>query len=149
MKHLINIGLAFFIFSMANCQSSQEFEKVPDSKIDQKKLEFATRLADRIISAQKAGVFYKLSEDEAETKMISALTETVQQQAYEQVKSAFGDYQSLAFDHLMKPTDGTPYEIYRFKGQFEFSNTEVEIRVVLGSEGKLAGFFIKPWKKSL
>ena len=48
----------------------------------------------------------------------------------------------------MISTQGPHYEIYRFKGNFDL-NADVEIRTVLDAEGKLAGFFVKPWKDSL
>ena len=98
--------------------------------------------------SQKDGGFYALSEEEATEKMLPGLDESLQKKSYQQIKSAFGDYQDLSFNHMMKPIDGTLYEIYRFKGNFK-SGVEVEIRTVLDAHGKLAGFFVKPWKENL
>jgi len=135
--------------SFANCRSNPGFKKVPDNKIDRQKLAKATALAQKLMDSMKAGNFYQLTSDEAETRMINAFTEDIQKSSYETVKGMFGEYQSLSFDQLMKPTDGTLYEIYRFRGKFASKDAKVEIRVVLNSEGKLAGFFIKPWKEEL
>jgi hypothetical protein len=48
----------------------------------------------------------------------------------------------------MKPTDGTLFEIYRFRGKFN-PGAEVEVRTVLDADGKLAGFFVKPWHDAM
>ncbi len=61
----------------------------------------------------------------------------------------FGDYQDLKFESLkIYPKNGESFDIYRFKGAFE-KNKEVEVRAVLNKQGKLSGFFIKPWNDNL
>jgi hypothetical protein len=146
MKILTHLAVALLLSCSAGCQS--KFVKVGDSDINKARLVFATDLSKKILSAQKGGGFYNLSEVEASPEMKSALNESLQKKSYQQIKSAFGDYQDLTFDHLMKPTDGTLFEIYRFRGKFN-PGADVEVRTVLDADGKLAGFFVKPWHDAM
>ncbi|GAA4233650.1 hypothetical protein GCM10022291_11180 [Postechiella marina] len=98
--------------------------------------------------AQKVGGSYKLSSTEALPVMVKSLSENVQKQSYAKIKALFGDYKGLEFHSIKEIVKGETYEIYRFKGDFEF-NSETEVRVVLNKEGKLSGFFVKPWNNSL
>jgi len=149
MKYLLITGITFFIFFAAIGQAQPKFEKVAKANIDQGRLEFAITLADKILSAQKNGGFYEFSAEEADPRVIAGLPEDAQKQAYHQVTALFGEYKGIVFDHLMKSSQGPLYEIYRFKGKFEKEEAEVEVRLVLDADGKLAGYFIKPWKENL
>jgi hypothetical protein len=39
--------------------------------------------------------------------------------------------------------------LYRFKGTFSKGGSPAEVRVVYDTDGKLSGFWIKPWKDVL
>jgi hypothetical protein len=80
--------------------------------------------------------------------MIEGLSESVQKESYGTIKNLFGDYEDLNFESLMESTDENKYKVYRFKGNFETSS-DVEVRTILNKEGKLAGFYIKPWNEKL
>jgi hypothetical protein len=130
-------------------QDTPLYERVPAGDINPQRLAFVTSLSDRILIAQQGGGYYQLTDREADVAMRSGLTESVQRQAYEQISSAFGEYRGLAFEEMLVPTEGTAYEIYRFRGQFGASGSGIEVRSVLNPEGKLAGFYFKPWKNKL
>ena len=144
-----SLFLCLFTFCFLSCQAQQEFEKVNDSEIDKNKLEFATSITNKILLAQKDGGHYALSNNEAIEAMVTGLDEKLQKDTYTQIKSLFGDYQGLEFDHLMRSVGEPSYDIYRFKGIFEKPESEIEVRAVLDGENKLAGFFIKPWQEEL
>lgn len=148
MKKIISLMLFLLISISSSCQTNSNFKKVEKSDSNKMKIEFAKELSDKILVAQKNGGFYKLTYKEAGYKMINGLNESLQKKSYEQIKNLFGDYKNLEFKSLMQSIKGRKYEIYRFIGEFE-SNSNVEIRTVLNEEGKLAGFFIKPWKDKL
>ena len=148
MKYLTQILMLSVIPLIAFCQTNPNYERIDEKDIDSKKLEFATDLSNNILSAQKIGSFYTLSDKEATSEMRTGLNELVQKQSYVQIKSLFGEYENLSFDHLMTSGEGTKYEIYRFRGKFNL-NKEVEVRVVLDESGKLAGFFVKPWNDQI
>ncbi len=144
MKYLHFFLITLSLLAIVSCESKVRFDKANDTDIDPAKLSRVTELSKRILSAQRNGGYYPLTAEEATPDMIKGLTEEVQKSAYQKVSSAFGDYQDIEFDHMMKPTDGQLFELYRYRGQFA-PGAEVEVRAVVDAKGKLAGFFIKPW----
>jgi hypothetical protein len=76
MKILTHLAVALLLSFSAGCQS--KFVKVGDSDINKARLVFATDLSKKILSAQKGGGFYNLSEAEASPEMKSALNESLQ-----------------------------------------------------------------------
>lgn len=147
MKKLILFLLVTPIFGIS--QADQAFERIPEAEINPARLGFVSSLTDRILLAQQGGGYYRLSGQEADVAMQTGLSEAVQKQAYAQLKRSFGEYQGLVFDEMLISREGTAYEIYRFRGQFGANGSGVEIRAVLNPEGKLAGFYYKPWKDRL
>lgn len=147
MKRLLFLLLAFPVLGLG--QTETPYERIPDAEINPQRLAFVTGLTDRILLAQQGGGYYRLSEQEADVAMQNGLTEAIQKQAYAQLKNTFGEYRGLVFDEMLMPNEGTSYEIYRFRGQFGANGSGVEIRAVLNPEGKLAGFYYKPWKNRL
>ncbi len=145
MKIWPALFVLILISGMVRCQSDPKFTKVENSDVDKERLAIATDISRKILSAQKNGGYYALSEAEATSKMKSGLDESLQKRSYEQIKGAFGDFNDLTFEQMMKPVDGTLFEVYRFRGEFG-PGAKVEVRTILNAEGKLTGFFVKPWK---
>ena len=148
MNKSICLLLISFSLTLTNCHSQTHYIKADTSNIDKEELSFAKSLSNKILTEQKNGGYYVLSNEEATAKMTEGLNESLQKKSYQQIKSMFGDYKDLKFESLMIGTKGNKYSIYRFKGNFD-SNSDVEIRAVLDQQKKLAGFFIKPWKENL
>ena len=148
MKKTVHSIILLLVFTVVNCQSKSNYVEVSKSELDQEKIEFAKSLSDKILTAQKDGKFYSLSENEATLQMVEGLDESRQKDSHKKIKAIFGNYESLTFESAMKNVNGNKLLIYRFKGYFD-SNIDVEVRTVLNFEGKLAGFFIKPWKEEL
>ncbi len=149
MKRIWLCCVLVLAFATANCQSTPNFDKVAEADLNPQRLKSITHLSDAIMTAQRAGGFYPLSRDEAIDQMITGLNETVQKQAYSQLHAQLGEYQSLEFDHMMRTAEEPVYEIYRFRGRFDGTDSEVEIRAVTDAGGKLAGFYVRPWKDKL
>ncbi len=139
------LSVVILALLLSSCRQESKFVWVDDSEIDPEKLAFVTELSKKMLDAQKAGGHYPLSKEEATPKMAEALDEQLQKKSYEQIRSAFGDYRNLEFHHMEKPKDGSLYEIYRFKGSFD-PKANVEVRATLDANGKLAGFFVRPWR---
>ena len=59
----------------------------------------------------------------------------------------FGDFKSIAYVETQR-TLPAKFVIYRFKGTFSKSD-QTEVRMVYNLEGKIDGFWIKPWRDSL
>ncbi len=130
---------------IAGCQFQQKFEKVDAAAVDQAKLEHATTLTQNLLLEQRKGGYYELIPEEATSAMISGLNERRQKKSYAEIRKMFGDYKSISFDHMMHSTTGVYLEIYRFKGDFDLSDAEIEVRAVFDADQKLAGFFVRPW----
>jgi hypothetical protein len=109
----------------------------------------ATSLAEKLLLGQKTGNIYLLSEEEAIPEMSKGLTEGVQKSSYENIQSMFGDYESMQFAEAWEMEADQLYTVYRFRGTFDGTVEKPEIRVVLDKEGKLAGFWIRPWEDDL
>lgn len=148
MKKVIYLLLISFNLVLSSCQSQTDYIKVSESEIDQEELNFAKDLSHKILTEQKKGGYYNLTENEATSKMAEGLNESLQKASYKKIKALFGDYKDLKFESLMIGTKGNKFKIYRFKGVFD-SGSDVEVRAVLNNKRKLAGFFIKPWKETL
>ena len=146
----LNSILIFTIFlGISACISQNDFARVAESELDTQKIAYASQLADRMLNAQKEGRYYALRENEATRQMIDGLNEKAQKKSYMSLKAIFGDYKDLEFDHMMKSKSGSYLGVYRFKGSFEHQKADVEIRVVLDDQDKLAGFFVRPWREGL
>jgi len=144
MKTLLFFGfftlLSFGVYS-------QDFKKLDAKNVDAKQLEFFKKFADDYFSKQVSGSSYTFNTNEATDEMIKMLTAEKQKAVYDQLKSAFGEFKSLEYSQTWTENNAHMV-IYRFKGMFDDKNI-LEIRVVLNYQGKIAGFFVKPWAEEL
>lgn len=134
------------VLSIIACQSSPKFEKITNP--NPTSVSSVTVLTNSILDSLKAGSYYPFNDLEATLLMIEKLDEQKQKSTYEQISGKYGDFVAMTFHEVVKPTDGTLLEIYRFKGTFT-NGAVKEIRSVLDGNDKLAGFFIKPWSEEL
>jgi hypothetical protein len=144
MKTVLLLGICI-LFSINGY--SQEFKKLDKAKVNQKQMELAKKFSDDYFAKQVAGSYYSLTDKEATAEMIKDLTAYKQKEVYDQLKSGFGDFKSLKYAQTWFDAN-THLVIYRFKGTFGNSNL-LEIRVVMNYQGKIAGFFVKPWTEKL
>ena len=125
------------------------YQELDEGQIVQTELRQAISLAEKLLLGQKSGEIYILSEEEAIPEVAKGLTEGVQVSSYENISSMFGDYESMQFAEALTMKTDQSYTLYRFKGTFSETSEKPEIRVVLNKEGKLAGFWIRPWQDDL
>lgn len=90
-----------------------------------------------------------LSETEAIPQVAKGFTREMQISAYETIRPVFGDYKSMEFEEAWKMEADQLYTIYRFRGRFDGTAERPEIRIVMNKEGKLAGFWVRPWEDGL
>ena len=141
------VGVSIVLTALlAGCGS--DFRKLSESEVDPAMKASAQGLATQMLTAWRDGQFRPLGE-EATLAMRSGLSPERQEQAYEQFKGMFGDFESLEYVEAQVPTDGSSLFIFRFKGRFSKTETTPEVRVVLDGERKLCGFWVKPWKNSM
>jgi len=139
-------GIILLFIVVSAC--SQGFEKLPESQIDQSRIELAKNFSDNYFTALKNDQYYEFH-DEAIEALSKNLTPEKQKQAYQSIKDLFGDYQSLEYVEAWKSSGAQGMTIIRLKGSFDEDKAKPEIRVVLNEENKIAGFWIKPWADEL
>ncbi len=131
-----------------SAQAQPVFKPVPSDQVNKAELEKARRIADTTLSNWRDGKFEPRS-DEFTEAMKTASTPDRQKMSYEAIKDMFGDYRSLDYVEAVTSKDVPGLIVYRFRGTFSGSDTKPEIRVVMNREGKVAGFWIKPWSAQL
>ena len=141
---LLAIGI-FSLFLFTGCSS--KFEKLPESAVDTEMKQTAASIGKNILVSQKEGRFEPLGEEATEA-MRAAFTPEEQRKGYLQLKSLFGEFESMEYVETYVPKQGSKLFICRFRGKFS-KNKNVEVRVVMNEEGKLDGFWLKPWKKKI
>ncbi len=146
MKTKSLLLLALLLISILSC--SQGFIKLPESKIDSDKLNFAQTFAENYMNASVNGNYYQFK-DEAIEQLKNSLTEENQKAVYNQLVSQFGEYLSMEYAETWVDTNDSGTTIFRFKAKFSKSTSVLEIRVVINSDNKIAGFWIKPWSDLL
>lgn len=136
------------VVSQAVAQPS--FARVPASGVDQAQKAAAQGVADRTLKAWRDGRFAPLGADFTE-QMRVALPPDVQRQSHESIRGIFGDYQSLEFAEAVVAPELPGLVVYRFRGTFSKTApaTRPEVRVVIDSQGKVAGFWCKVWSARL
>ena len=123
---------------------SQDYEKLSNAEADAEKVEIARTFADGFYSTLKAGKVNSFR-DEVTPAMTQVLSPDKQQEIYGQILKQFGHYRSLDYAETWIMKDQPKMHIVRFKGTFEESAKKLEVRVVVNEEGKIAGFWTKPW----
>ena len=116
--------------------------------VDKGKVKIAQDFATNFMTKLKNGTSYKF-QDEAIDALKNQFSEESQKNVYLQVKNQFGDFKSLKYAETWVQVSNKSLQIFRLKGNFEKSNKNLEIRVVLNESDKIIGFFIKPWSDML
>lgn len=128
--------------------SRSVFEKIPEGQIDPVRKQTAERVARRLFSSWKMGIYNSLGE-EFSAEMRRAFTPRVQRQTYQDLKMRFGELEDLTFAEAVRPRNTPDMVIYRFRAKFSGTDEQPEIRVVMDRDGKISGFWCKPWHRRL
>jgi len=141
------VVLALTVAIGAGCSRSP-FQTIPPDQVDQSRKEAAERIARRLFSSWKMGIFNALG-DEFSPEMQRAFTPRAQRQAYQSLKMLYGDLENLRFVEAVHSRNLPDVVIYRFRGKFTGTRQEPEVRVVMDGEGKVSGFWCKPWRRRI
>ncbi|MBV6646156.1 MAG: DUF3887 domain-containing protein [Cyclobacteriaceae bacterium] len=143
MKTSQTLFFAFVaLLSLSAC--SQDYQKLSENQTDLRKIEIARDFSDRFYNTLKSGKTYEFS-GEATEPMANLLSADKQKEIYQQISNQFGHYKSIQYAETWTSVKQSDTHIIRFKGEFEKTAKRLEIRVVINDEGKIAGFWIKPW----
>lgn len=141
------VVIMLFIFSILSSGCGSKFDTFPESEVDLEMKADAERIGTTLLTAHREGRFEPLG-DEASDIMRSSYTPDQQKKSYEHLKSVIGEFESMEYVETCVPKEGQKLYVFRFKGEFS-KNKNVEVRVVINEQGKLDGFWVKPWKDKL
>jgi len=139
----------FFLISILITSCINQFQKLPDEKINSERIEIAETFALKFMQTLKSGTHYEFSDEEAIDELVKALTPDLQKDVYSKLVHQNGDFQKLEFTETWINPKKDDFEVYRFKGFFKKNENPLEIRVVLDRNNKIAGFWIKKWRNNL
>jgi hypothetical protein len=124
-----------------------EFEPIPAAQVDQARQTKAGEFATTLLQAWGRNEYPALGGD-ATDDLKKAHGAEAQKEADQQLEKAIGSFKSMSFAEANR-SKPPKLEIYRFKGAFDKTAEPVEVRVVLDPDGKVSGFWVKPWKDKL
>ncbi len=125
-----------------------EFVKLPEHKTDKSKIEFAVKIANSFFTTLKNGDSFNFNNNATKSFSLK-MTPDFQKQIYGQIKSTFGNFESLTYSSTWEENGNTDLQIIRLKGNFEKSEAPLEIRIVLNNSYKITGLWVKPWRNNL
>ena len=143
---LVVFATVSFVVAPGSSIAMAPFKPIAPSQIDQSEVDKARRIAETTLTNWREGKFEPRGAEFTDA-MKKASTPAKQKKAYQSIKKLFGDFQSLKFAEAVASKDAPGLILYRFRGKFSETDDKPEIRVVINKEGKVAGFWIKPWLK--
>lgn len=107
----------------------------------------AERVAMRFLKGWDAGQYEPLA-DEFSADMRNKFPPDAQKQGHAATAALYGSFQSLEFVEMV-PIDA--FKAYRFRGTFAKAQGDArpEVRIVIDDQGKVGGFFARPWSPSM
>ncbi len=144
--HFISCALGALIVMTLMSGCGPPFEKVPDAQVNTDQKTAAERFATDVLHAwnegKTANVESLLSEE-----MKPGFTEKMQKIYAEKNAVELGRFAGMEFVEVQQGVKDKLL-IYRFKGTFSRKKNFWEVRVVYDPDGKISGFWAKPWKDS-
>ena len=109
----------------------------------------AAQLATRILQGHEQGRFDSLKPEEATEEFRKGFTTEVRRHNHQTFRRLFGAFEGLDYVETRSTEDQPHLLIHRFKGRYDATPHQPEIRVVLDRDGNLAGFWIKFWEDEM
>lgn len=140
------LTVALLGLASVGCNSMQ-FEKIPDAQVDATRKATAETFATTTLQAWSRDEYPALG-DEASEEMKKGNTPEAQKAADKAMEKDLGNFKSLVFAEAFA-TKPARFEVHRFKGTFDKLAEQCEIRVVFDTDGKVSGFWVKPWREGI
>jgi hypothetical protein len=143
---IVGVTILGFVSGACGQGAGMTFQQVPAASIDQAQKAFAQKVADTTLKAWTKGRFAPVGADFNDA-MKTGLPVEKQRQAWDTIRQAFGDYQSVTFHEALTSPALAKHVVYRFRGVF--TKGQPEVRVVTDPAGKIGGFFVLIWQDKL
>ncbi len=148
IKLLITLSIAALLMFAACSEGSsagQSGIKIPEQKVDRRQMELAAAFGSKMCRNWDSGIYETLDPDIATGAMVEQLTPERQREVFDEfIYPAYGNFRQLFYKETYSYGSNN---IYRFRGAYEKDSPEV--RVVITKEGKVTGFWIRPWSDEL
>ncbi len=141
------LSLVFWCLASATCLSAfagSVFLPLDQSRLDRRQIEKAQRVAGELLANWAEGRFRQLSDDFS-LEMIARLPPDDQRKAADSLRGLFGNFQAMSFAEAMISPTIPGCVMYRFRGSFSATEAKPEIRVLMNSEGRVVGFWVRHW----
>ncbi len=123
-----------------------KYEKIPEVEVNQTQRAAAEAWATQTLTSW-AQDRYPPPDNDLSDAMKPGQSEARQKETDKQLEPIVGNFKSMAYFETRK-SDPAKFVIYRFKGVFTKEDL-MEIRMVYNLQGKIDGFWIKPWLNSM
>ncbi|MBI3205203.1 MAG: hypothetical protein HYZ29_26930 [Myxococcales bacterium] len=148
MARGLGITLAFALACSSVGCGKPQLEKVAEERVDATKKASAEAIGTKILTAWAKDEYPLLGEEAAEPFRKAHNAEDAQRAADKSIEKELGSFLSMAYHETLRTKDGK-MDVFRFKATFDKSKVASEVRVVFDAQGKLTGFWVKPWKDQL
>jgi hypothetical protein len=137
--------LAIAAVAISGC-SQMNYEKIPEAEVNQTEKAAAEAWATQTLTSW-AQDQYPAPGNELSEAMKPGQSEARQKETDKRLEPIAGDFKTMAYFETRK-SKPAKFVIYRFKGAFSKEDV-MEIRMVYDLQGKIDGFWIKPWLNSM
>jgi hypothetical protein len=132
-----------WLFALSAC--TPDLEPVPPSAVDLAQRARAAEFAESVLSAWGRGEYPDVGAW-LTPEMQRGFTPAKQKEYADWSLSHLGKFMALAFVEVQRSRPAE-HVVYRFKGRFTAKTWEV--RVVFDLDGRISGFWTKPWRDEL
>ena len=144
-RHALVAALA--VVGMSLGCSTTSFEPVPEDKVDGPQKAAAEAFGKTTLESWAKNEYTALG-DEATAEFRTAQDPAGQKAADAALEAQLGDFVAMEYFQTVKSVPAAHF-VYRFKGTFSKQKDPHEVRVVYDLNGKLGGFWIKPWQDQM
>lgn len=125
-----------------------QLDKLAEDKVDLTKKANAEAIGTKILTAWAKDEYPLLGDEAAEEFRKAHNAPDAQKASDKSMEKQVGNFQSMTYAETWRTKDGR-MDVFRFRGSFDKSPGPLEVRVVMDAQGKITGFWIKPWKDGL
>ena len=141
-----SIAVGALAVSLGGC-TGPKTEVVPDAEVNKAQKDTAEKYAQATLSSW-AEDKYPEPPETLSPGMRQANSPASQKSADKALEAEIGDFKSMTYVEAVRSVPAQ-FVLYRFKGTFSKGAQPLEVRVVFDTDGKISGFWVRPWKDKI